>query len=104
MALTSRAFWFLLALLAAACILLLQPNDHSKERHNDAGWIFSKPLSEAKCYENGERKLFLFDLRKECNGGNLGGGIFTTPDGVTVTGFLAKWEYWIKVLSRDGYQ
>jgi len=59
MALTSKAVWFLLALLAVACILLLSPNDHSKEKHTDAGWLFSKPLDEAKCYENGQRKLFL---------------------------------------------
>jgi len=105
MALTNKAIWLLLALLAAACILLLlQPNGHSNEKHRDAAWLFSKPLSEAKCYENTERKLFLFDLRKECDGGNLGGGIFTTPEGTTVTGFLAKWDYWLRVLSRDGYQ
>ena len=93
-----------LLLAIVACILLIAPNNHSKEKHSDASWLFSKPLSEAKCYENGQRKLFLFDLRKECDNGDLGGGIFTTPDGATVTGFLARWDYWMKVLSRDGYQ
>lgn len=91
------------ALALGLVIVLFEPNDHMMEKHSDAAWLLNKSSDEAKCYENGTKKLYLFPFLNPC-GREKAGGVITTSEGDTITAFIADLAYWLKVITRDGYQ
>lgn len=93
----------LCAIAAAGLMVLFTPNQHATEKHPDATWLFDESPSDAQCYGNETKKLYLFPFLNPC-GRQKAGGVITTADGDTITAFVADLAYWLKVIARDGYQ
>ncbi len=99
---------FVLLVLTAIVLIALpptaEPTGHVESRHPDAilGGLFN---SDFRCrWENGEKVLFLTDDPGACDPHDTLGGVITTSDGRTITGFWARAKYWARVLGRDNYR
>jgi len=75
------------------------PNEHVREKHPNAGWLFRVPRHRFVPWENGEKRLYLYPMT-----GNRAGGVFTTLHGIVKTAFIAEAEYWFDVLKREGFR
>lgn len=107
---SNNTILILIILIVMAAIVLIalpptaEPTTHVERRHPDAilGGLFN---SDFKCrWQNGEKVLYLTDDPAGCDPKDTIGGVITTSDGRTITGFWARAKYWARVLGRDNYR
>lgn len=81
------------------------PNAHAVESHLEASDIYARYQSKQYACQRVYRQvqlnriLWLFTYPDS----SLWGGMFTTVSGAPVTAFVARPEYWVDVICRDGY-